>query len=231
MDFTEPPSPVDGCYPLILAVRDLASGELLLSLPTPDKSDGTVRDALLALFIEHGAPLVLKSDNASSFKASEVGDLLDEWGILRLLSPPRLPKYNGACEAGIGGLKVRAHFESSRNGRPGEWTCDDVEGARLMANETARPHGERGPTPDQAWRRRRVISSKLRREFNGRVIELRKEVRQERGWLPGVAVGVAEQETIDRIAVSRALVEHGLLEFRRRWITHRVKAGSCAKIS
>jgi hypothetical protein len=76
-----------------------------------------------------------------------------------------------------------------------------------------------------------VLGYKLRKEFNGRVVELRKEVPQERGWLPGVAVGVAEQETIDRIAVSRALVEHGLLELRRRWITHRVKAGSCVKIS
>ena len=54
-----------------------------------------------------------------------------------LLSPPGTPEYNGAVEAGIESLKTRAHFIAARNDPPGEWTRDDVEGPRLMANETA----------------------------------------------------------------------------------------------
>jgi hypothetical protein len=34
----------------------------------------------------------------------------------------------------------------------GLWTWDVVEAGRHEANLTARPHGERGPTPAQAWR-------------------------------------------------------------------------------
>ncbi len=141
MGFAEPPTPVDGQYRMILAVRDLGSGRLLASLPAAEKSAVVVRDALTALIKEHGAPLVLKHDNESAFLSEEVDGLLSMWGIVRLPSPPATPSYNGACEAGIGGLKVRAHHESARNGRPGEWTCDDVEVARLQANETARPWG------------------------------------------------------------------------------------------
>ena len=43
----------------------------------------------------------------------------------------------GACEAVIGSLKSRAHHKLARNDRPGEWTCDNVEAARVMANEAA----------------------------------------------------------------------------------------------
>ena len=76
--------------------------------------------------------------------------MLKAEGIWLLLSPPGTPEYNGACEAGIGSLMTRANHESFRNDRPGEWTCDDIEGARLMANQTARPQGHMGPTPDEA---------------------------------------------------------------------------------
>jgi hypothetical protein len=38
------------------------------------------------------------------------------------------------CEAGIGGLQTRAHCEAARHDRPGEWTCDDVYAAGLLAN-------------------------------------------------------------------------------------------------
>jgi hypothetical protein len=71
------------------------------------------------------------------------------WGTLQLLSPPGTPEYNGTCEAGIGSLKTRTHHEAARNDRPGEWTCDDVEGARMMDNETGRPWGVNGLTPKE----------------------------------------------------------------------------------
>ena len=60
------------------------------------------------LFLALGAPLVLKTDNGTHFTAESVELLLREHGITRLLSPPYLPAYNGACEAGHGSVKTRA---------------------------------------------------------------------------------------------------------------------------
>ena len=85
----------------------------------------------------HGAPLVLKSDNGSAFVASAFEALLAGLRVWQLLSPPRLPSYNGSCEAGIGSMKARTHHQATRLGRAGEWTCDDAEAARQQANQTA----------------------------------------------------------------------------------------------
>jgi hypothetical protein len=75
-DFAEPPLPVEGCFGRLLAVRDLASGCQLLWLLVPDESAATAAAALEALFREHDAPLVVKSDNGSGFIASPVEELL-----------------------------------------------------------------------------------------------------------------------------------------------------------
>lgn len=218
MDFTQPPTPIEGQYEKILVVRDLASGETLLSLPVESETSKSVRDALIALFLEHGVPLVIKSDNGSPFVAEETQKLLAEWSVLQLLSPPGTPEYNGACEAGIGGLKTRAHHESARNDRPGEWTCDDVEAARLMANQTGRPWGAAGVTPDQAWSYRRPIDQDDRKVFGELVADFAEEARVEQGYLPGIDLGPAARAAVHRVAISRALVAYGILEVRRRRI-------------
>src|SRR5437867_2443518 len=83
---------------------------------------------------------------------------------------------------GIGGLKTRAHHESARNYRPGEWTCDDVEAARLMANQTGRPWGAAGLTPDQAWLHRRPIDQEDRSIFGELVVDFAEEARVEQGY-------------------------------------------------
>ncbi len=218
MDYTKPPAPVDGTYGGILVVRDLATGNQLLALPVEGESARATRDALEALFLVFGPPLVMKSDNGSPLVAEEVQQLLEMWGTLQLLSPPGTPEYNGACEAGIGSLKTRAHHEAARNDRPGEWTCDDVEGARMMANETGRPWGATGLTPKEAWERRSPIKPEEREELLLRVRELREEARREQGHLPGMEIGPADEASVERVAISRALVELGLLDFRRRRI-------------
>lgn len=62
------------------------------------------------------------------------------------------PEYNGACEAGIGGLETRAHHVAARAaGGPASGRATTWKTARMMANETARPHGSVGPTPDELW--------------------------------------------------------------------------------
>lgn len=230
-DYTQPPAPVDGVYEDILAVRDLASGRQLMSLPAKRADGETTARALQALFIEFGPPLVLKNDNGSPLACDAVEKVLRDAKVLQLLSPPGTPRYNGSCEAGIGSLKTRAHHESARNDRPGLWTCDDVEAARQQANQTARPWGWNHPTPDGAWTGRRPITEAQREELAAAVARYEDETRIERGYLPGVDPGPYAQASIRRVALSRALVACGYVVMRRRRITLPINSRPWSKIS
>jgi hypothetical protein len=63
-------------------------------------------------------------------------------------------------EAGNGFVKTRTRQEAARHGRIGCWTCDDLKAVRLQANLTARPWGDRGPTPQEVWNRRTLRPQK-----------------------------------------------------------------------
>lgn len=76
MDFTETPAPIDGLYPYLLAVRDLASGAQLLAWPLRTATAPEAIRALDSLVARHGAPLVLKTDNGSPFCAADTQDFL-----------------------------------------------------------------------------------------------------------------------------------------------------------
>ena len=115
-------------------------------LPVLDETAETTIGVLQWLFLEHGPPLVLKSDNGSGFIAEAMQRFLEHWQVRPLFSPPYTPEYNGSIEAGNGALKTRTHEEAARQGRAGHWTADDIEAARRMANELNYPHGPLGPT-------------------------------------------------------------------------------------
>ncbi len=215
MDFSEPPAEIDGRYQSLLLVRDLGSGEQLAALPVLSANSDAVCALLEALFRQHGAPLVMKCDNGSPFLTPEVDWLFVLWGVERLLSPPGYPQYNGACEAGIGSIKTRAHHIAARNGRPGQWTCDDVEEARLEANATGRPLGASSPAPDELWAQARRVTPEQRGTFQRTVRMFQWEVIRERGGLLG-PINHHEQAQRDREAVMRALLHHGYLTIVRR---------------
>ena len=233
MNYTDPPHSIDGVYEQILLVRDLASGQQLLALPVPRESAWQTTAALTSLFLEHGPPLVVKSDNGSTLRAARVRSLLEAYGVLPLVSPPRTPTYNGSCEAGIGQVKTRAHHLAARRGYPGEWTCSDVEGARLMGNQTARPHGLKGPSPDQVWAQRRPVTDNERRALRESAqVELRRDTTSNIdlsevcdtlvwGERPGAAA---------RRAIRRALHQHGYLVTRRKRITLPIRDAMRIKI-
>jgi transposase InsO family protein len=217
MDFVEPPQPVDGDLGAILAVRDMASGYQLLWMALPDQSARVTIDALTLLFLRHGPPLVLKSDNGSAFIADATTDFLTERRVVPLLSPPALPQYNGSVEAGNGSMQTRTHLAAARNDRPGEWTADDLEAARLQANRTARPWGWRGPTPEEVWTVRTPIVDDRRRQFVESV-NLQEAIARQRNQPPGRTLDQNTPAALNRVAIGRALVGHGLLEYRRRLI-------------
>ncbi|MBM4072479.1 MAG: transposase family protein [Planctomycetes bacterium] len=218
IDFAQPPEPVHGCYPRLLAVRDLASGCQLLWLPVADESEQTAMFALQTLFRQYGPPLVLKSDNGSAFITTLFATFLNGFGVWQLFSPPRFPSYNGSCEAGIGSMKTRSHHQAARRGQPGQWTCDDVEAARLQANETARPWGHRAPTPDETWQKRTPIQPHERAGFATTVEKLEKQARQEQGHEQGLQLDRTAHAAVMRVALRRALAALGLLSYTSEYV-------------
>ena len=218
-DFATPPSPVDGYYRRMLNARDLSAQYQLAALPTVNERESNVEVFLESSDRFVGLPLVLKVDNGSAFRSRRLKAWCRLHGVALLYSPRRTPEYNGAIEAGTGSMKVRAAHEAARHGRPAEWNCDDLEGARLQANATSRPWGHDAPAPDQVWASRRPIAASERSAFLASCARYAAEVRARRGIPLERRLGHYEQAAIDRVAIRRALVGHRFLSIRRRRIT------------
>jgi transposase InsO family protein len=225
MDFTEAPRPIDGLYPHVLAVRDLASHQQLLWLPVRDMTANTTIEALSPLLVIHGAPLVLKADNGSAYIAEALGTFLSAYEVNLLFSPPYTPSYNGSIEASNGSLKTRTERFATRAGHPGFWTSDDVTAAQSEANATARPRGETGPTPDELWPTRRPISADERRQFQETVQRQRAALGEKEG------LSCREERRMQREAIRCALVEHDILLFSRRRLPLPITSRKAANIT
>lgn len=222
MDFAEAPDLIDGLYPYLLAVRDLASGLQLLWQPVADLTVEAVLAELPWLFTRHGPPLLLKTDNGSAFLADLLGREFQRWGVGQLFSPPHRPEYNGSIEASIGSLKKRTEQQCERAGLPGQWTSAAVASALEQANTTARPRRLAGATPEQVWQARRPLTADERLAFQASVAQFRIEERTQRQLPIEEPLSRTEQAAVDRAAFRRALVAHDLLLFRRRRIPPRI---------
>jgi transposase InsO family protein len=219
IDFLKPPRPIDGLYPYLFCVRDLASGKQLLALPCLDETSTTARSALHAVCKAYEPPLVLKCDNGSAFIAAEFQGWAKNRGCCMLYSPPSYPQYNGAVESGQGALRCRTHWEAARQGRPGEWSSDDVEAARLHANATMRPRGLAKGTPNDLWTFRNRLRSTERQRFHEACGNHVHHERRDRGILWGIELPHRLKSQIDRIAISRALIDERFLAIRRRKVS------------
>jgi transposase InsO family protein len=217
IDHTQPPQPVDGVYRQILAVRDLASGMQLAWTPVLDATAQEAALVLTSLFSQHGPPLVLKSDNGSAFISQKFHELLDAWHVTPLFSPPRTPRYNGACEAGIGAGKSRTAYRAARLGRFGEWTSDDLEAARCWANEHHYPHGLAAGTPAARFAARPLIDPAVRAAFQATIQRTQLKLDQKH-LLAGLGLTHILRALLTRRAIRCALVEHSLLLTHRRSI-------------
>jgi hypothetical protein len=218
LDFHGPRPLIEGRYPDLLAVRDLASSQQLAWLPVAEATAENVVAVLTSLFATHGAPMVVKSDNGSAFGDTRAQALCDHFGVRNLFSPPAWPKYNGAIEAGIGSLTTRTDQAAARRGHPEAWTYDDVAVARLEANATARPRGLGGPCPDALWAARTPITPAERQAFHQTVRWTRTAIELELDGPPALPWTEMKERALNRQAISRALVEHGYLRYTRRRI-------------
>ena len=217
IDFAQAPCPIEGRFPYLLAVRDLASGLSLLWQPVEHATGANTTAMLASLFAIHGAPLVLKSDNGPAFGEASVQALLHSWKVASLFSPPHWPRYNGSVEAGIGSLKARTEARAARQGHGGIWTWDDVAGAVLEANTRARL-SERGPSPNEAWASRPLITASERDRFIMCVDRQRKVTNPEPSSCDGAEHDVWSIRGLAREAIRRALEECGYLSYTRRRI-------------
>ncbi len=217
IDFTGPGLLIEGGCSYLLAVRDLASGQQLLWQPCVEATAAVAVEVVTSLFMAHGAPLVLKSDNGSTFTAEVFQKLAEEFTVELLFSPPGFPRYNGAIEAGIGSLKTRTQASAARHGHPGLWTWDDIEAARLEANATARSPANGAATPEQVWQERPPLTSEERNHFRTEVNRQRQAVDVQGGPLANPQTDLSERAR-DRQAIRRALEGRGYLSYTRRQI-------------
>jgi hypothetical protein len=81
---------------------------------------------------------------------------------------------------------------------------------------SARPFGLSGPSPDDVWACRDFPDDKERTLFLDRVNLYRDETFKEFGFLPGLELSREQLNAIDRVAISRALIQSGFLAIRRR---------------
>ena len=230
MDFVQAPELIDGRFPFLLSIMDLASRTTLLWSPVPHEDAATVLAHLGELFRGHGAPLVLKCDNGSAFLAESLKAFLTRSLVAALYSPPRRPQYNGACERNNGCLKSQTHHAALRAAHADWWSTHDTEVARATLNSTIRPWGHAGPTPDDRWRTREPLSEDERSSLRTLVATNQREVRQEMNHPLDVVLDHYPQAAVDRIATQRALVSQGLLKVSRRLITLPLKQLKLAKI-
>jgi transposase InsO family protein len=215
IDYTGPLPPVDGRYPHLLAARDLTSGMQLLWRPLAAATGDNAAAALARLFVAHGAPLVLKTDNGGPFAGGAVQDLLREHRVESLVSPPRWPRYNGAIEAGIGAMQERTDARAARAGHAGSWTIDDAAGALWEANALSRPHG---PSPAAQWAGRSQILPTERDHFRRAVEHHLDDEKRAAGSCVDDAADVWSKRAMARHAIRLALEECGYLHYTRRRI-------------
>lgn len=126
--------------------------------------------------------------------------------------------------------RVAAARHATRQGHPGYWTADDTAAAQHEANATARPRGPDGPTPDEAWHQRRRLTALDRALFQASVFRLRPEARRESGHPEEGPLTVNQERQVDRLAIRRALEEHGYLLYSRRRIPLSIRRRKAAKI-
>lgn len=218
VDLADPPSLVDGTGRCLLAVRDLASRYSIAWISLPRGNAPSISLALRRLFRRHGAPLVLKSDNGSSFLAPDTRLTLARHGVVHLRSPREWPQYNGACEAGIGVLKALTSTAAATRGEPDCWTSDDLEEARARANELSRRIGNRQVSAAHEWAHRKRVTARLRRRL-ARLME--RELKQSRSSQQDTG---SHRARLLRKAIQESLLRMGLLEITSRWVRARSRA-------
>ncbi|MCP4196264.1 MAG: transposase family protein [Proteobacteria bacterium] len=165
------------------------------------------KDVLIYLreaFEKHGAPLVLKQDNAAYQNTEAVQKLCEEYGVLILNSPPGYPPYNGKIERGMRDIKGYVRGLKRRN--KGENLQQQIGLAIKDLNEDRPRPVLKGRTSKEVFEQR-SIRLPSRKQFRIRVktrqIELEEKARDRR-----------ELHAARRRAVKEVLLHYDLLKWK-----------------
>jgi transposase InsO family protein len=230
IDHSEPPRAIDGYYKQILAIRDLASGKQLAWTPVQDTTAESALPVLEGLARTHGPPLVLKSDNGSAFISDAMRDWLARWQIVSLFSPPRMPRYNGACEAGIGAAKRRTEYLAARHARHLDWSANDLFAALQWANHETYPGGLAAGTPASRFAARHPITDAERTTFRCAVVQCEQKITSESCTADSELTDTL-RSTYHRRAIRHVLVDLAYLVITRRSIPLQLNSPNCARIT
>jgi transposase InsO family protein len=224
-DFAWPPEVIEGRYPRLLSVRDLASGMQLAWRPVTGESAEETCGVLTGLFGEHGAPLVLKMDNGPAFRSEELERMLSPQGVAVLYSPAYTPSYNGSVEAGVGAMKGRTEMRAWLRGVSGSWTWEDTEAARQESKTVCVGRRESSPTRAQVWESRPRLDEEARAALRAEVLRQQpKRVSSEVAAKAEASGGsVLDKGCPWRVVLRRALVALGYLVLSWRRIPLQVK--------
>lgn len=211
MDHSEATQLIDGQYDQIFAVRDLGSHRQLTWSAVSGTGAEEACQVLEQLFVSHGPPLVIKSDQGSSFVSELMQELLKKWHVTPLFSPKRLPQYNGALERSNSTNKTYTHQQAVTQGHACFWTSENLAAAQALANTITRPWGHEGPSPDEAWQQRLPITAEQRHAFQTELEKQRDVARQELGLSELQELTPPQQDRLERRAISTALESLGYL--------------------
>jgi transposase InsO family protein len=230
MDHAQPPLPIDGKYEYILSVRDLSTGWQLAWLPIRKADAATTVLVLGDLFVAHGAPLVVKSDNGKALTQGDVPACLARHGVTPLVSPAYRPQYNGSCEAGVGAVKLRTEDAAFVANRSRHWTSEDLEHALHVANNA--PSDKPGaPARRARWEQRVAVTPEERAAFQSAVTRERALLDAESAEPRNKAQALQRERRNKRQSVAHTLVESGLLIIHRRPNTPDIKSTIAARIT
>jgi hypothetical protein len=170
---------------------------------------------LRSLFQAHGPPLVLKSDNGSAFVAEAMQEAMQAEQVIQLFSPAGRPSYNGGLERSNSVNKMFTAQHAVGAGHEHQWLTSDLEAARHIANQTTRPWGHEGPTPEQAWQGREPLSDEQRAELLRSLDEQRQRSAEQLGIDSTGPLQHADRSRLDRHALLKVLTHLGYLTLRR----------------
>lgn len=110
-------------------------------------------------------------------------------------------------------IKHLAHDLACRNGRPGRWTLDDLEGARLLANRRITDHTQTR-TPEQRLAERLTITDRDRDQLAASVCTARTLRCAQLTVVTGKQQRSITADALERQAIADVLQNIGILTIR-----------------
>ena len=205
MDASLLPKPLDGLYPYLITVRDMASRKIIAALPAVRESASQTARLLGDLFRQHGAPLLIKRDGGTPFTADTVDKVLSEHRVTPLTSPPYYPPYNGGVER-VQGL-VKSTLETYATIPGGRWDRAALARALYHLDHRRRPSSYGGPSPARLWTDRAPVHEFERDRFDQVLAEHRRTLHAAENSDTKDELTQDRRRRLERTAIQNTLID------------------------